>query len=149
MDDMWMKWNAHWDTLSHDSSVITCARCMRKIKCGCSCLQPQYRVHVHEPGSLLQGPSAIAQIVGRFQQQCVLSNGVRKPCTLTWKLRHQTVYKTTCIPISGNTEGKILAVHLSSRRTLLHNMAIRRGYASIKASMLERIERHGRRNCNA
>ena len=30
MDGMWMEWNAHWDTLSHDVSVITCARCMRK-----------------------------------------------------------------------------------------------------------------------
>ena len=28
-----MEWNAHWDTLSHDVSVITCARCMRKITC--------------------------------------------------------------------------------------------------------------------
>ena len=30
MDGMWMDWLRTWDTLSHDVSVITCARCMRK-----------------------------------------------------------------------------------------------------------------------
>ena len=30
MDGMWMAWLRTWDTLSHDVSVITCARYMRK-----------------------------------------------------------------------------------------------------------------------